>query len=238
MVHRHGELAGSSSFVSKMEAAHLIEVVQPPPTRLDRKGRSRGGKANTFYFTPETLDLYRRQGTVEDAEIRKAIGQYIYVQYQHHPNEVLDYDVEEVASKSSVDPQRVREQTRVLRDLGILQDVGPIDSAIEFGPLVLTPDGLRWAVRGFGDELFAGPTVNVSVQVDIHNFIQEVRDTSVPENLKAEAAELVKDIQREPAMEKVSRLFGLAANAQQLAPAVMKFVTENGSALMQHLPGV
>jgi len=231
------ELVGSLMFTDKLSTTGLITLARPAALRFDWKGRPRGGEPNAFYFTPQALDLYRKRNTVDDAQVRAAIGRYVYEQYQQHPHEFLDFNVEEVARRINVASARVREQTRLLRDVGILSDIGPVNGDVELGLLQLSQEGLRWAVRGFSDDLFREPVVNVSVQINIRNVIQDIRETPVPEDVKHEAADLVKEIQEEPTIEKVSRLFGLAANVHQLAPAVIRFVTENGPALMHHLPG-
>jgi hypothetical protein len=103
---------------------------------------------------------------------------------------------------------------------------------------MLSQEGLRWATRGFDDDPFTGLTVNVHVHVNIRNFIHDLRQAPVPEDLKHQAEDLVVEIQEEPTVEKIARLLGMAANAHQLAPAVIRFVAENGPVLLQHLPGV
>lgn len=238
VAHRQSELTGSHSFVSKLETAQLIRMGPPIPTRFDKKGRQHGGQPNSFFFTPMALEMYRNRDIVDDAQVRKAIGRDLYQQHLRSDDGFLNLHIDAIAQELGVNPASVRGQSRILRDVEIFADVGPVNSASEFGPVMLTKDGLRWALGGFPDELLVGPQVNVTVHVNISNFIDEVQEAPLSDEERQEATELVTEIRTEPTLDRVSRLFELAANVQQLTPAVVRFVSENGAALLQYLPGI
>jgi hypothetical protein len=74
--------------------------------------------------------------------------------------------------------------------------------------------------------------VAVNVQfIDISGFMQDLERADIDDEVKEKVEDLTRQLQREPSVEKVSRLLEMAANAQQLIPSLIRFVSENAHVL-------
>lgn len=198
--------------------ALVVQGPSPSPRINRRTGVVRQRESERFQFTPLAIEAYKRLQNVDDAEVRRRIGKYLFDQYQEQGDESVPFDTGAIAEVIKVDRKRVVTQARLLRDTGLLEEDGPINSSLEFGFISLSkPDGLRWAMQDFPAD-FAGlqSYVAVDVHINVHHFLATVEELPLDPAQKAEAEELAKDIEQEPTIEKFGRLLGMAANIKEL----------------------
>lgn len=229
-----GNLTGSRPMLTKLESMRWIQVDAPTPVRTTKRGM-RGGESNGFFFTPQAMEAFRLRNHVTDEQIRKAAGEHVFELYRNNDDNFLEIDVDAIIRTTGAERKRVIVQLRLLRDMNILNAIAPM-SAADFGLMSLTQQGIQWAISDFPKDLAVSPPVNVTVNIDVGDLLRAVAVIDAPDEQKEEIRVFVEDLQIEPTIEKVSRLFQFAANFQQLAPSVMRFVQDNGPALMNYLP--
>lgn len=232
--HKPGDLHGNRSLLSKLESMGWIQLDAPTPIRSTKRG-IRGGTSNAFFFTPKARDAYRLRNHVTDEQIREAAGEHIFDLYQADADNLLEISIDAIILKTRAERARVIVQLRLLRDMGIIKDIGPLNRSAEFGLMSLTPQGIQWAINGFPKDLASSPPVNVTVNLDTGDLLRALAAIDVPVEEKEEIKELVEELKREPTSEKVSRLLTIASSVQQLAGPISKFVQENWHVL-GHLP--
>jgi len=216
----HGErITHHSNIAPLLESLGLVVQAPPPSPRTNRRtGAVKMRQSEQFQFTPLALESFKKLSNVDDAEVRRRIGVFLYERYQESGEEFFEWDGEAVARATKVARKRVVAQTRLMRDIGLLNEGGPNNSALEFGYISFSkPDGLRWAMSGFPSDFSVMQSrVEVDVHINVHHFLATIDALPINSAEKAEAEELAKDIEREPTVEKFGRLLEMAANIKEL----------------------
>ena len=203
---------------------------------------------NGYIVTEAALQWYRETFPLTDADIRRRIGRILFEEFKVS-GEPLEIDINQFAQDMGATVPRGLGQVRILLAKKYIKNSGGFATfsswddlvegrAIYRGPehvLSLSePEGVDWALSGFDENAPSSSSVSVEVTVNINvkHFIQEIRQLGLPQSQRDEAEDIVLDIQQEPTVEKVSRLMGMAANAQQLLPTVLRFIVENGHSIL------
>jgi hypothetical protein len=190
-----------------------------------------------FEFTDEALQEYRTRVPLSDADIRRRLGQHLNRQYQDHGEEYQEFDSAAVAASLGVEQRRLRAQARVLKDVGLAAILPFAGTGDDFSYLYLSrPEGVRWALGGFTDTLgHDTTTIAVTVNVNIQQFLYDLRHLPIPIDQQEEAAGAAEDFANEPTIEKVGRLMELAANTKELFLPIARLVVDNAEKIEQML---
>ncbi len=184
-------------------------------------------------FTEAALAWQRTFGGLNPDEVRREIGQILY--RRHDERAPTYYRSEDIAHEIGVDPARVRRETILLIDAGLVER--RYGDGTEFGALYLTrPLGIRWAAGGSRPiGAIDTPVVNVDLRVEIHNIVEQARATEIPENLLLQFEALLKRVQEElekpqgqGRFQRVKELMEFAANIKEVAPLAAGFVAAHG----------
>jgi len=221
----HDELNGSKTLVTQLERAGLVIVIPPNPPRATRRGDLHTPAPEIFAFTDESLRAFHSRDRVDESDIRARIGRWYYDRYREDSSRSFDFDASVIAAAIGVDAPTVQVQGCLLLDVGIFTEEFLRMGATPPGSIKLSPEGLRWAVQDFPDNLGTMPT-HVTVEINITQFVREVERLPIPDKTKVEVEELAEEFRKEPTTEKASRLFGMAADINELVPSVARLVTE------------
>jgi hypothetical protein len=79
------------------------------------------GESDRIVFNGRALAWYREQTAPSDDGVQRAIGKYLYRQFQEH-EDLQPFDFDAVASVAKVPVQRIKAQLKVLSALRIIKD--------------------------------------------------------------------------------------------------------------------
>lgn len=185
----------------------------------------------SFSFSIGTIEAYKRIKNPSDEQIQSAIGRMLFNHYRQTGEGYIHVPKQQLAKAANVEQSSVRFHIDMLFNLGLLEDIGPINSADPDIHVQFTQAGYRWAARGCReDELASGTITNVQVNVHVLNvlpLIKEIEQSDADEQSKLQLEEVVRELQKEPTIEKAERLFSMAASVQQLFPTVARFIADN-----------
>lgn len=183
-------------------------------------------------FTEAAMEWHRTFGGLSPDEVRSKIGQILY--RRHDERGPTYYRPEEVAREIGVEPTRVRRETILLLDAGLVER--RYGDGTEFGALYLTrPLGIRWAAGGFRPiGTIDTAVVNLELHVEIHNVIEQARAAELPEDLLLQFEARLRRVQEElekprgqGRFERVRELMEFAANTKEVALLTSGFVAGN-----------
>lgn len=220
---KHPDLRSTHAFLQQLQASGAMAH----PTH------------SSFSFSPMVLDAYRRMKNPSTTQILCSIGTYLHERYAETGDPYIQVPASELAESLNIDPGKAVFHVQLLCDVGLLQDIGPLNSAATDFHVQFTQMGHAWAIRGFNeDEIGAGHITNVAVNVQVINvsrLVRELADVDVSDEVRDEVESLARHLEREPTIEKAARLMGMVAKAHQLLPSIVRFASDNAHVLT-HLP--